>query len=167
MDEQEALLRERLSAFVRQIPIISAGHLTLAALTTWVLWGCVAGPLLLGWAACVAAIATARLHDWRRPLPATAGELRAFERRVVLLASAAGGVWGTAVLFCFPCDDATRQLFLTAALIGLAGGAVAALPAVYAACVTFLPYLASRQPFSGVRIRPEVGTGEAARKRII
>jgi signal transduction histidine kinase len=134
----DPLLRERLSVFTRQVPLACIGHLVLGGLTTLVLWGTIEAPLLAGWYACVAAIAAARWRDWRRELPADGPALKRFEWKVTALAGAAGAVWGIAGLFFFPADDPTRQLFLALVIIGLAGGAIPSLSAVFSAAAAFL-----------------------------
>jgi signal transduction histidine kinase len=134
----EALTRERLAAFARQIPLACAGHVVLAGLTTWVFWDFVAASALLAWLACVVLVAALRLRDRRPPRATCQGAIWRAEARITALAGAAGGIWGFAGLFFFPADDHTGQAFLTLAMIGLAGGAIPALSAVFWASAAFL-----------------------------
>lgn len=145
-DERQAQRRERVLAGVidalhQQVPRSVLGSVVGASAIVAVFWSTHSPWLLAGWLAAMLAESLARLWMSRayRQVKIGPDNVKAWSRRWVAQAAAAGALWGAAGLLFFLPEQPLKQLVLVTVVLGVAFGSLTLYAAYRPALIAFLP----------------------------
>jgi len=143
---EEEVRIEQVLTVSRSVPITSSINIADGWFLVAFLWDDTQRHVLLGWALMLTLFHAPQLFAWsrRRHRPRPARIREAVITRIVLLAAAAGALWGLGAVMIFDSASLESQVLLCLAIAGMAAGCLPALTCLPAACASYL--LASGLP---------------------
>jgi signal transduction histidine kinase/CheY-like chemotaxis protein len=122
-------------------PYTTIGSLLAGALLVAVMWGEIAGVVLVSWSAVLCLHQALRIHHYRSYMKAPAEDQAddKWARRYTFAATTAGLIWGSAGFLMFVPESVPHQAFLSLVLYGIALVSMTSLSAYAPAFYTLIP----------------------------
>ncbi|HSO05973.1 MAG TPA: diguanylate cyclase [Pelomicrobium sp.] len=132
--------RDQVDMVIRAAPLAAWVSVTNALILVYVLWGAVAGGMLLAWLGAVAAVFAARLLLRSAYMRANPGprETDAWARRLIVTVAMAGICWGALGSILFPVSGTAHQILVAFVIAGMSAGALVPLSPLYSAYALYL-----------------------------